>query len=263
MVHSKPSRLGTALSAMSMRLVLGFTWFLACAYLGSQLIVGAVASHFRLVSISLPLVILLWVILFFCGRWLLGLLADRVSSQLAKETVTKARKNTSEPEVSTSWGKKGQVVEWAYFPDLPNLFEGISMRLVPNTFEVPSNADLESMMRAKTNFAPPIEIAALQPDVTASTGALRESPTNAPGISKFAMRHAAYATTVSYPGRPLWNLASPQHLQIGRRRISTISDARPNLGTARATIAPTIGVPERDFAPELSGKFGELLHPKA
>ena len=114
-IHSYPSRFSTALSATGMRLVLGLAWFIACAYLGSQLIVGAVTSHFRPVAISLPLVILIWVILFFCGRWLIGLVADRISSLLAKETGTEAERSASVLGVNVPQVETGQIVPQGMF----------------------------------------------------------------------------------------------------------------------------------------------------
>ena len=273
-VHGKPSRLGTALSATSMRLALGFTWFLACAYSGGQLIVGAVKSHFRLVSISLPLVILLWVILFFCGRWLLGLLADRVSSQLTKESGTEAERNPSALGSNVPQVETGHIIPTgAFFLDPSTVMLNmryamhipISRMFVPDTLEALSNLNLKYNMPTKAGFTPPVEVTALQPcEADASAGGLTESSTNAPETPMVATRHSARVATVSYLGRPLWGLAPLQRSRISRRSISISSAAfRPNFTASRANNAPTMGVPERDFTPELPRSLEKLSHPQA
>jgi hypothetical protein len=121
--HSKPSRLGAALSAARIRLAIGLTWFLFCAYLGSQLIVGSAVSHFSLISVSLPLLILLWVILYFCGRWLLSFLADAVSLQFATETAAETERNTQVPRENGPQVETARIVlRWAPLRDLPTHF---------------------------------------------------------------------------------------------------------------------------------------------
>jgi len=215
------------------------------------------------------------VVLFFCGRSLLGLLADHLSSHLAKETGTEAEGDASAFGLNVPQVETRQIVPTEVFSLAPSIVTlkirlanrvSISHMFVPDTLEALSNVYLESNIFTKAGVTPPIEVAELQPyKVTASIGALSESLTNTPESPMVVMRHSPSIASASYRDLFLCRSWAPPHRsRIGYRTISTISAAlRPSFGPSRENISPTIGVPERDFTPELPGRFGELSHPLA
>ena len=276
---NKPSGRTTAPGATRTRLALGIAWFLVCAYLGSQLLVGAATSYFRLISISLPFIILLWVFLFFFGRWFLGRLADGLTSQLATKATIEVVKKASAPAATLPRVETGQVVGRRRSPfgssNLPPStflaqisdiqFAGISLTPVSETLGAPSNLNLESIPLENTNFADVFDVYALQPsELVARSKTQMESPTIATETSAYLARHFATAANAWYVGHLVRHPKSFHCLRVGRTTMATVPvGVQFGFGPVRLQSAPTIGVPQRDFIPESPGLPKTALHPQA
>jgi hypothetical protein len=264
---NKPSGLGAVPDAMRARFALGFTWFLACAYLGSRLLVWAAISHFRLVSISLPLIILLWVFLFFSGRWLLGRLADSLSSQFATGVVNKA----PAPAATVPQLESGQeMTSWHVhlepwnFPELPlqaRIIDfqtsGISLTVPRRALARHSDPNLESILFENAAFANLLNASMLQPrELLAPPSAQMDAPTHATEAIVIKSRRFITMANGVYFGRHC--------LRIGHGITANVSvRVRPELATAVVSTPLTIGVPRHDLTPDFPRFVERVSFPQA
>jgi hypothetical protein len=248
------------------RLALGFIWFLVCAYVGGQLLVMGATSHFSLISISLPFIILLWVLLFFSGRWFLGRLVDNLSSRLvANAKIEIGIKASTPPHTVPQFETRHGITSWHLHLETSNLpalpyraqvadFQtaGVSLTLGSQTFAAPSDPDLESIPLENTAIANSLDDSILHPHgPMAPYKAQMEAPAIATQMTVIRGRRFVITANAIYLGRVVQLPKSSYCLRVGRgTTINVPIRIQPDFGTARLNSALTIGVPRQNFTPD-------------
>jgi hypothetical protein len=199
---------------------------------------------------------------------------------LALDSLLK-RAKASVPSVIALHTDHNQIVQmWQQFPDASSFLPppiatevatgvtGVWGALAPDVFGIASGVSLESPVLANSGFAVSARVMSLYIDkLAASREAMMEPLTLRTEMSTILGRPTPVAQRALPPGRPMWYVGYSESfpsLRVGRRNMMTSPVAiKVRFGTGRICGAPTIGVPQRSFAPELPEFVPNMFHSQA